>query len=375
MPQTTFRVASFNVENLFARTKVFNFQDKSIGDALLKRINEFRKILKKDSYTAANKRALVKEFTKGDPANNKPPLKDFIIIREDRGKLWKKQNRRITGVKASGEGDWDGSIEFKKAKFSEIGRKNTGKVIRNVKADVACIVEADNRPSLKKFDTDVLYSKYRYEMLIDGNDQRGIDVGLYSRFPLGIIKTHMFDGSSRSKTFSRDCPEYEVILPNGKSLYILCNHLKSKGYDTRGTANDRREKQANAIKKILDDYNLNTQMVIVAGDLNDTPDSTPLKPIMDINNLFDVLALQFPNEPNKRWTYHYRNFEQIDYLLVSKPLKNKFIKAGVQRKGMYNLKNLTASDPNIENETQYSSVTHWTNAASDHGAVWADFNL
>ncbi len=264
---------------------------------------------------------------------------------------------------------------IKKAKFSEVGRKNTGKVIRSVKADVACVVEVDNRVTLKKFDTDVLYSKYRYEMLIDGNDQRGIDVGLYSRFPLGMIRTHMFDGSSRSKTFSRDCPEYEVLLPNGNSLFVLCNHLKSKGYDPSGTADDRRKKQAKAIVDILKTYDLRKQWVVVAGDLNDTPNSGPLKPLMDVTNLFDVLALQYPNEPKKRWTYHYNDFEQIDYVLVSKPLKDKFVEAGVRRKGMYNLKNLTASDNAIENETQYDTVTHWTNAASDHGAVWAEFDL
>ena len=375
MPNKTFRVASFNVENLFARPKVFNFRDKSVGDELLKRIGEFRKILKKDTYTASDKIKLVKEYTEGDPGNDKPPLKDFINIREDRGKLWKKQNRKIVDVRASGEGDWDGTVEFKKAKFSEIGRKNTGKVIRGVKADVACIVEVDNRPTLKKFDTDVLYSRYRYEMLLDGNDQRGIDVGLYSRFPFGGIWTHMFDGTSSSKTFSRDCPEYEVLLPNGKNLFVLCNHLKSKGYGSQATSNARRKRQAKAIAKILEDYDMSTQWVVIAGDLNDTPNSAPLKPLMDVPHLFDVLALQYPTEPKKRWTYHYNSFEQIDYVLVSKPLKDRFIEAGVERRGMYDLKDLTASDPAIEDETQYDSVTHWTNAASDHGAVWADFDF
>lgn len=375
MSQNKFRIASFNAENLFERSKLFNFRDKSIGDTLLKRIGEFRKILKKDTYTAVDKTILVKEYTEGDLNNNKPPLKYFIFLREDRGKFWLKQNRRITGVQAKGQTEWDGTIEFKKAKFSEIGRENTGKVIRNIKADVACIVEADNRPSLKKFDTDVLNSMYRYEMLMDGNDQRGIDVGLYSKFPLGVIKTHMFDGPGNSKTFSRDCPEYEVLLPNGKSLFILCNHLKSRGYDPSGTADARRKRQASAIVDILKTYDLNSQWVVVAGDLNDTPDSLPLKPLMDVHNLFDALALQYQNEPKKRWTYHYTDFEQIDYIMVSKPLKDKFIAAGVLRKGMYNLKNLTSSDVTIENETQYNTVTHWTNAASDHGAVWADFEI
>ncbi len=367
------RVASFNVENLFARPKVFNFKDKSVGDEILDRIGEFRKILKRSSYTTSDKREILNEFTKGTAA--KPPLKDFIRIREDRGKLWRKSGWSITGVRADGASDWDGTVEFIKAKFSEVGRENTAKVIRSVKADIACIVEADNRPGLKSFDTDLLRSTYRYEMLIDGNDQRGIDVGLYSKYPLGTIRTHMFDGSARSKTFSRDCPEYEVLLPDGESLVILCNHLKSKGYGITAKSDARRKKQAEAIAEILSSYDLKTDLVIVAGDLNDTPGSAPLKPLLDLPNLFDVLELKFGDQQEKRWTYHYNDFEQIDYLLVSKPLKDRFRGAGVERRGMYNLKNLTSSAPTIPTETQFSSVTHWTNGASDHGAVWADFEL
>ena len=150
-----------------------------------------------------------------------------------------------------------------------------------MKADIACIVEADNRDTLKRFDSDVLNYRYRYEMLVDGNDRRGIDVGLYSRFPLGGIWTHIFDGRS-SRTFSRDCPEYEIILPDGQPLYILCNHLKSKGYDFNGTASQRRKRQATAIKDILAEYDLRNDWVVVAGDLNDTPNSDPLKPLMDV---------------------------------------------------------------------------------------------
>jgi endonuclease/exonuclease/phosphatase family metal-dependent hydrolase len=370
---STFRIASFNVENLFARPKVFNFRDKSVGDALLERIGEFRTLLKKATYTTAIKNKLLKEYVEGTPT--KPPLKDYILIREDRGKLWKKQGWAIKGVKAGGSGDWDGTIEFKKAKFNEIGRKNTAKVIKAVKADLACIVEADNRPGLKSFDTDLLSSMYRYEMLLDGNDQRGIDVGIYSKLPLGGIWTHMFDGSGNSKTFSRDCPEYEVFLPNNKRLFILCNHLKSKGYGAQATSNARRKKQAEAIAEILSRYDLDRDWVVVAGDLNDTPESAPLKPLMDIPNLYDVLELEFGAQFNKRWTYHYKRFEQIDFVLVSKPLKDRFIKAGVERRGMYNLKKLTSGNAAIPDETQFGSVTHWTNAASDHGAVWADFNL
>jgi len=371
-----FKIASFNVENLFERPKVFNFRDKSVGDALLARIGDFRKILKKETYSAADKRFLVEQYF-GKPGSKQPPLKNYIKVREERGgrKIFGKRQNGNHFVKASGKKAWDGSVEFLKAKANEVGRENTAKVIKSVNAHVACIVEAENRSMLKKFDGDMLNYRYRYEMLIDGNDQRGIDLGLYSKFPLGTIKTHIFDGSNNSKTFSRDCPEYEVILPSGESLFILCNHLKSKGYDFNGNSDKRRKRQAQAIADILSTYDLKKQLVVVAGDLNDTPDSAPLKPLMSVPNLFDVLELQYPNDPSKRWTYHYKSFEQIDYLLISKPLKQRLIKAGVARKGMPNLHKLTTDNPSVQTEKEYPTVTSWRNAASDHGAVWAEFSL
>jgi endonuclease/exonuclease/phosphatase family metal-dependent hydrolase len=214
-------------------------------------------------------------------------------------------------------------------------------------------------------------------MLIDGNDSRGIDVGLYSKFPIGGVWTHMFERKGTKQIFSRDCLEVEVTLPNGKPLYILCNHFKSRGYDTDGTADTKRKRQATRVAEILKEkYKLSKDWVIVAGDLNDNPEAPPLKPLRDVNLLYDVLEVEYPNDKSKRWTYHYNKFEQIDYLLVSKPLKDRLRQAGVERRGMDKLKGLTeGSNGGVEVETQYNSVTHWTNAASDHGAVWAEFDL
>jgi predicted extracellular nuclease len=89
-----------------------------------------------------------------------------------------------------------------------------------------------------------------------------------------------------------------------------------------------------------------------------------------MTHLHDVLKLQFPNKAD-RWTYHYAgNNDQIDYILVSTPLKNLFQQAGVERRGMHDL----AAKSNGA-ETSFPEVTSPANAASDHGAVWADFNL
>ena len=360
-------VASFNVENLFERPKVFNYRDQSVGNEIMEKITQLDNLLKEETYTENIKEHILSLYRE---------LKDFIFIREDRGKLFKKSGWSIIGIKASGVNSWDGAIEYKKAEYSEMARENTAEVMKDVKADIACVIEADNRMSLKAFDGAMLRYRYKYEMLIDGNDRRGIDVGILSKFNFGVIKTHIYDKKSGKQVFSRDCLEIEVILSENKSLYLLINHFKSKGYDSDGTADAKRKRQATRVKEILDKYDLENDYVIVAGDLNDTPNSSPLKPLMDLDDMHDVLELEFANDMSKRWTYHYNDFEQIDYILISSAMKEKFIKAGVERRGMYNLRKLTTdSNGQVPIEEQYDTVTHWTNQASDHGAVWVELDV
>ena len=356
---TPVRIASFNVENLFSRAKILNFTNNEVGDNLLARVGELRKELKKKTY---DKPAILSLYHE---------LKEYIEIVEVREKLFDRYKKNVV---ADGVRDWGGFIDFKREKFTEAARRNTARVLREVNADVCCMIEVENRPVLKHFCVERLprngsFKEYRYQMLIDGNDNRGIDVALASRFPIQRLRSHIDDRDDDGEIFSRDCLVAEVVLPTGDSLWMLLNHLKSKGYGSQATSNAKRLRQARRVAEILGEFNLKKDLVVVCGDLNDTPASAPLAPLMQVTNLHDVLAAQFP-DPVDRWTYHYRKNEQIDYLLVSSPLGEALSGAGVERRGIHNVAKFTNGA--IQ---QFDTITHYTESASDHGAVWADFDL
>lgn len=358
------RIATFNTENLFSRAKVLNFKNNAEGDKILAKIAVLQDLLEAEIYNKPRIFTLYNE------------LNEYIIIAEERGKLFSRRGFAIVGIKAKGVADWDGTIVFKRDKFSDTTRTNTATVLKKLKADICCLVEVENRDVLSSFNAEMLgVQKFPFNMSIDGNDDRGIDLGLLSNYPIKNIRTHIFDkekSTSRSYIFSRDCLEVELEISAGKSLHILCNHLKSKGFSKSQLSSDTRRKlQANQIKKILNtNYNLNNDLVVVLGDFNDTPDSKPLKELLATPDLFDVLQLQFQNDNNERWTYFYKKLYQIDYILVSKALKNLFVKAGVERRGLFDIEKLSGGliKP-------FEGITAASNAASDHGAVWAEFNL
>ena len=203
-------------------------------------------------------------------------------------------------------------------------------------------------------------------MLIDGNDARGIDVGLISRFPIEEVRSHIDDRRGRKEVFSRDCPEMRVSLGEDLDLWVLLNHLKSKASGTARASGARRKGQAEAIVAILERFDLRKDLVIVAGDLNDTPGSGPLAPLLGVPDLYDVLDIVAADD---RWTYHYGGRkQQIDYVLVSKPLRAALADTGVFRGGMFDVEKHTTTG-----EKRMESVTSRANRASDHGCVWADF--
>ena len=359
----TLRVATFNVENLFSRAKVLNFWDHSNGDTILRTAADLQTELERTTY---NKPRIIQLYQQ---------VSDYVkfnVIRSSVGHRIVYRSSGVWRVAPNGKNDWFGYLEFRRDVFDDVTQKNTARVIRDLDADVLCLVEVESRPTLVQFNTDRLTgsSRYPYSMLIDGNDPRGIDVGLYSRHEPGAVWTNMFDKNNQGRNvFSRDCLEVEILLPSGQSLYVLLNHFKSKSGGESAT-DPRRRAQAQQVAGIVtSEYDLQNDLVVVMGDLNDTPTRPPLQPLLSLTHLHDVLELQFP-DPADRWTYHYSRNEQIDYLLVSEPLRQALVQADVLRRGMADVDQYSngAIQP-------YPQVTSWRNAASDHGAVWAEFNV
>lgn len=356
----TIRFSTYNVENLFSRAKLLNFKNNEKGDVYIAKVGELQKELAKKAYDGAKILDLYGELT------------DYIKVEENQGKLF---NRAKSKVTAKGCDDWNGFIKFKEDKFSETARKNAAKVIRTINADVCCMIEVESRPVLKHFCSELLpnqgkFKKYRHCMLIDGNDTRGIDVGVVSRFPIKVIRSHVDDVDEAGKDiFSRDCLELEIGSDKGPVFHLLINHLKSKGYGVTEVSDAKRKKQATRVAEILKKYDLKKDYVIVAGDFNDTPDSDPLKPLLKVSGLHDVLGLKF-TDPADRWTYNYKKNQQIDYMLVSEPMKKAFNDAGVERRGIFGVEKF--SKGTIQ---PFPTLTKFTDGASDHAAVWAEFNI
>jgi hypothetical protein len=110
--------------------------------------------------------------------------------------------------------------------------RNTARVMKDVKADVLGIIEAENRPALAAFNDEIVAAiggtPFRHVMLIDNNDERGINVGVMTRanFPIGTMRSHVDDRMSNGqRVFSRDCPEFTIGTPSGAELIILVGAL------------------------------------------------------------------------------------------------------------------------------------------------------
>ncbi|HMP01638.1 MAG TPA: endonuclease/exonuclease/phosphatase family protein [Gemmatales bacterium] len=364
------RLATFNVENLFDRPKIINEEDTAKNSKLLKAADQLQKELAKTAYDHAAIEALLLE------------LKGYVTIRVDRGKFFKGTSR--TKVGASGKADWEGAIEFTRARFSEGQRQNTAQLIKSLAADVMCLIEVEGRQALLDFMREYIKpvaQRLDRNMLIDSPiDPRGIDVAVaWKRAELGHIRSNCYDRrlvNGKSLTvWSRDCLEVELLLASGQSLWILANHFKSKMGGDPPSARDKRLAQSQRLVEILTTrYNLAQDFVVVMGDLNDVPDSQPLAPLKALGGLHDVFDVA-GTPADDRWTYYYgrapvaQRRTQIDYILVSEALRSKVSNVQVHRRGMS-----AVAEGKIPGLEPFPGMNSWKNAASDHAAVTADLD-
>jgi endonuclease/exonuclease/phosphatase family metal-dependent hydrolase len=369
------RLASFNVQNLFERAKALNAQTWEQGKPVLEKHARLNGLLNKSLYTQEDK-AEIKQLLIGFGLRKRDDAGSWVILRQNRGKLIKRPKTGGLQVVANGREDWVGWVELKMEQVNELAMEHTAMVIRDVNADVLGVVEAENRIVLDKFSEQLLRkvsgTPYPFVMVIDGNDDRGIDVGVMTKAGNEIvsIRSHVDDEDELGRVFSRDCPEYTITTPTGQRLVVLVNHLKSKGFGPASSSNQLRERQARQIKKIYERLRSDgEENVAVLGDFNDTPDSGPLAPLLQQTDLRDIATHPSFTSDGRPGTFgNGTKSQKIDYLLLSPALFNEVIGGAVFRTGVWGGKHGTLFP-------HYQTMTRPIHAASDHAAIYADINI
>ena len=180
---------------------------------------------------------------------------EWVILRQNRGKLLKRPRAGGLEIVANGRDDSIGWVELKTEPVNELGMEHTAMVMRDVNADVMGVVEAETRIALDKFSAQLLGKvngvPYEYVIVIDGNDDRGIDVGVMTRagYEITSICSHIDDEDQIGTIFSRDCPEYLITTPTGARLVVLVNHLKSKGFGSTDDSNNWPRRELNGSRR------------------------------------------------------------------------------------------------------------------------------
>jgi endonuclease/exonuclease/phosphatase family metal-dependent hydrolase len=207
---------------------------------------------------------------------------------------------------------------------------------------------------------------YPFVMVNDGNDDRGIDVGVMTKADHEIvsIRSHVDDEDELGRVFSRDCPEYVITTPTGERLVALVNHLKSKGFGPASSSNQLRERQAKLVKKIYERLvQEGEENVVVLGDFNDTSASTTLAPLLQETDLKDVVTHpSFTHDARPGTFGNATKTQKIDYLLLSPALFDKVLGGGIFRTGAWGGKNGTLWP-------HYQTMTRAVHAASDYADI------
>ena len=387
----TLRLASFNVENLFARAKALNLSTWDQGQPVLAAFERFNTLAAHAEYTDEDKAQMltalaVLEILKHDHAGrlmlNPEPATAWAWLRENRGDFLKQPRNGSAEIVASGRGSWIGWVELITEPVNETATRMTAKVISELAADILCVVEAEDRPSLVRFNEELLASRYGHTMLVDGNDPRGIDVGLFCLPSVNIrsvsSNVDVPDPERPGKPlFSRDCPVYRLSLGDDE-LVLLINHLKSQSFSS-GDPDPLRGRQSTQVRAIYDEVRAaGAEYVAVLGDFNKGPagDGThpTLEPLLGPGTpLIDSASLPVFNPGPRPGTFQsctLRN--RLDYILVSPELAAKITAGGVFRKGLWG----TPTNQNPPRDwTVFPEITKSLEAASDHAAVWVDIDL
>jgi endonuclease/exonuclease/phosphatase family metal-dependent hydrolase len=231
--------------------------------------------------------------------------------------------------------------------------------LRQADADVVALQEVENRGYLQRFVRAMIPDLgYEHIVLLEGNDYRGIDVALLSRFPVGPVTSYRHlrfpNGQGEPMSFRRDLLRARLEPPGAASFDIFVIHLKSKsGGDTSGSLATRLG-EARQVRRVLDEVLAGDPgaRFLLCGDYNDTLDSEPVQAMIGQGS--GKLSCFVEDVPaDQRITYNQEPYRSmIDFILAS-PAMGK-----LYRQGSYRI--------------LHGSVS---SSGSDHNPVIAQFDL
>jgi endonuclease/exonuclease/phosphatase family metal-dependent hydrolase len=248
---------------------------------------------------------------------------------------------------------YDGRVVYKKTPEA---RKTLAGRIKAMDVDVLAVQEVENVEVLEEFvrEEDLRAAGYKHVVLVEGNDERLIDVGVVSKLPIGAVTSWRHrtykDRPGERPVFSRDLLQIDVLSEDRRRLLFTLynNHLKSKlskNEAEKREGNRKRRHQADTIAAILSERPPPGPFVIV-GDMNDRPTSSQLRPLRDLG-LVNALADPdesggpYPADPDpprtKAWTHRYRaegrtDYELFDQIWLSAELAPKQTGAWIHRR-------------------------------------------
>ncbi|GGL00164.1 endonuclease/exonuclease/phosphatase family protein [Mangrovihabitans endophyticus] len=368
------RIAAFNVENLFNRARALDRHTWTAGRAVLRTYQRVCVLLEETAYTPDVSREILREL--GRLGLRHSDAARFARLRQNRGRLLRRRRNGPVEIVAGGRADWIGWVELTTDCVQELALANTARVLRDVDADIVGVVEAESRVALKRFTGTWLADdgrpRYPYVMVIDGNDERGIDVGVLSAagYPLIGQHSHVDDTDDHGRIFSRDCAEYHFRTPGGRRIAVLVNHFKSKGYGPKAASDRIRRRQAVRVAEIYRGLcRTGVDHVVVTGDLNDTPDSATLAPLLRDTDLRDVSELSGFDDGGRPGTYGSCTAgNKLDYVLLSPALQAVARGGGIFRYGVWGGRHGRLWPI-------YETMTSAVHAGSDHAALYADVDL
>jgi endonuclease/exonuclease/phosphatase family metal-dependent hydrolase len=385
----TVRFASFNVENLFARPRAFDPTTPEESEPIVAAFAKFNSLIEHVSYSAADKERMIEllveldvyEEVGGLIRRKRTPTPRWAWLRANRGTFDVDHQNKGIEIVAESRAAWTGWLELAVEPVDEVATRMTAQVIHDLRADVQAVIEAENRPALDRFNQDMLSGQFGHVMLIDGNDTRGIDVGIMTTRQVEIVSMHSNVDvpdpiAPDEHLFSRDCAEYQCRLQSGGTVRVLLNHFKSQ----IGGGGPKRARQAKGVRDIVDHLvAAGERNIVVMGDLNEGPPAlgqptVNLLPLFDKNGpLVDVYSLPTFDPGPRPGTFGSCGIrDRFDYILVSRDLAARVVSGGIERHGLW------GGPTNVNPPTQwalYPGIGSREQAASDHAAIFVDIEI